>query len=318
MGRKEGRENRVTLRARSRREPLERAWRRQGGLGPLVLGALALCGFAIFSACAESGPRTEPEGYQRTAAVEGADELLGAESCDSCHGHQPAPRHHSDCESCHGSGQRHLTNVMDSAGIRFPANADCLGCHETGHRGLLAWAMSEHQRAGLLCADCHDPHNGEPFHVRVASQLARNILPHARPDTRLCVSCHTEIATRLNLPSHHPVREGMLGCTDCHGPHEARAIRLGEQTAQCTACHQAQAGPFVYEHTPVAEDCGHCHVPHGASADNLLSSNQPGACVYCHTIAEVGATHDPQAFVTRCTDCHAAVHGSTADPHLRR
>jgi hypothetical protein len=28
--------------------------------------------------------------------------------------------------------------------------------------------------------------------------------------------------------------------------------------------------------------------------------------------------HDPQAFVTRCTDCHHAVHGSFADPHLRR
>jgi predicted CXXCH cytochrome family protein len=110
----------------------------------------------------------------------------------------------------------------------------------------------------------------------------------------------------------------MVACTDCHAPHEAREIRLGEKTAECAQCHQAQAGPWVFEHTPVVEDCGYCHVPHGASASPLLTATQPGACVYCHTVAEMGATHDPQAFVTRCTDCHGAVHGSYADPHLRR
>ena len=222
----------------------------------LVWSAFAVCGVIAFFACARGGPESAPEGYRRTAAVEGANSVLGSENCNLCHGHQPAPRHHSDCETCHGSGERHVQNVMDSRGIRFPANRDCLDCHETGHRGMLAWEFSEHQRAGLLCADCHDPHNGEPFHVRIASEVTHNILPHARPDTRLCVGCHADVASRLNLPSHHPVREGMLGCTDCHGPHEAQKIRLGAQTAQCTQCHQAQAGPWVYEHTPVAEDCG--------------------------------------------------------------
>jgi DmsE family decaheme c-type cytochrome len=235
-----------------------------------------------------------------------------------CHGHQPIPRHHLDCESCHGSGQRHVQNVLVATGVRFPANADCLHCHETGHRGLLAWELSEHQRAGVLCSDCHDPHNGEPFHLRPASDPTRNAFPHAGAGTTLCVGCHAEVASELSLPSHHPVREGMVACTDCHAPHEAREIRLGEKTAECAQCHQAQAGPWVFEHTPVVEDCGYCHVPHGASASPLLTATQPGACVYCHTVAEMGATHDPQAFVTRCTDCHGAVHGSYADPHLRR
>ncbi len=277
----------------------------------------SIAGLVVFS-CARGVREGPPEGYRRTAAVEGATAMLGSQECDTCHGHQPAPGHHSECETCHGSGERHVQNVMDTAGIRFPSNRDCLDCHQTGHRGLLAWDLSEHQRAGLLCTDCHDPHNGEPLHVRVASETTRNILPRARTDTQLCVGCHAEVASRLNLPSHHPVREGMLGCTDCHSPHEARKVRLGAKTAQCTQCHQAQAGPYVYEHTPVAENCGYCHVPHGATADNLLSANQPGACVYCHTVAEMGATHDPQAYVTRCTDCHSAVHGSFADPHLRR
>ncbi len=279
---------------------------------------VSVSGFAVFFACARSGPLEEPKGYHRVAAIEGAGEPLGASTCMTCHGHQPAPKHHLDCESCHGSGRRHVENVLAPVGIRFPANGDCLACHETGHRGLLTWELSEHARAGLLCADCHDPHNGEPFHVRSESEVTRIVLPAARPSTRLCVGCHSDVGAQLNLPSHHPIREGMLGCTDCHGPHDANATRLGEETARCTQCHQAQAGPWVYEHTPVAEDCGYCHVPHGAAAEYLLVASQPGACVFCHSVAEMGATHDPQAYVTRCSDCHGAVHGSYADPHLRR
>jgi predicted CXXCH cytochrome family protein len=77
-------------------------------------------------------------------------------------------------------------------------------------------------------------------------------------------------------------------------------------------------GPWIYEHAPVSEDCGFCHVPHGSTADSLLEVNQPGACVSCHTLAESGAVHQPWAFTTACTDCHGAVHGSFTDPHLRR
>lgn len=288
-----------------------------------IHGALLVCGLvasalaAAFFACA-GGPSLDSQDYHRTAAVEGAHALLGAERCDTCHGHQPAPRHHSDCESCHGSGERHVQHVMSDDGIRFPANRDCLACHETGHAGLLNWSSADHQRAGLLCADCHDPHNAEPWHARVVVGVPVDVLPNARPGTRLCVSCHADIAARLNLPSHHPVREGMVGCNDCHRPHESQTTRLGEQTAQCTQCHQSQAGPWIYEHTPVVEDCGYCHEPHGSANRVLLTASQPGACVFCHTVAEMGATHDPQAYVTRCTDCHGSVHGSYADPFLRR
>ena len=69
---------------------------------------------------------------------------------------------------------------------------------------------------------------------------------------------------------------------------------------------------------PAAEDCAHCHVPHGASTDDLLETSQPAVCISCHTLSTSGAVHDPWAFTTRCTDCHNAVHGSYTDPHLRR
>jgi DmsE family decaheme c-type cytochrome len=127
------------------------------------------------------------------------------------------------------------------------------------------------------------------------------------------------VASQLNLPSHHPIREGMIGCTDCHKPHENRRVTLGARTALCTSCHEDHAGPWIFEHPPVAEDCTLCHSPHGTNSDNLLATSQPGACISCHTVP-LGHANDSSSLArhSTCTDCHGAVHGSYADPVLRR
>ena len=257
----------------------------------------------------------------RSAPVEGATEKVGAEECVTCHedvaGHAPAPTYHADCESCHGPGDLHYDSE-ELAHIRFPSNADCETCHDTGHRTLLGWTRSEHNRSNVFCTDCHAAHEREPWNLRRPGAVARAISPHAGDVTRLCSTCHPEVAASFALPSHHPLREGMLGCTDCHAPHGERIPALGAATALCAGCHQDYAGPWIYEHAPVTEDCGYCHAPHGASSRALLATNEPGVCISCHTVAESGAVHDPLAFATRCSDCHSAVHGSYADPHLRR
>lgn len=258
--------------------------------------------------------------YHRTAAVENAGELVGTEECGVCHddvqGQAPAPEYHEDCEACHGPGELHSESEMPGD-IRHPSNDDCANCHETGRRTLMAWSTSQHARSGVICSDCHNPHNREPLNIRKANKVQNAILRHTSGTTQMCASCHPDVAASMNLPSHHPMREGMLGCTDCHQPHRDSRKTLGARTAMCTGCHQDHAGPWIFEHAPVAEDCSYCHTPHGSSAEALLETNQPGACVVCHTVAESGAVHDPYAFVTRCTDCHNAVHGSFADPHLR-
>jgi DmsE family decaheme c-type cytochrome len=282
------------------------SWRVVVGLGVVLM------------ACVSNWPTVPPQPYHRTTPIEGA-ELVGTDECLVCHedidGHAPAPAFHEDCEACHGSGSLHAESE-EPADIRHPSDGDCLACHDS-RRSHLAWTGADHARGDVSCSDCHQPHNQEPKQIRQVATGAA-LVRHAGATTQLCASCHVDVASRLELPSHHPISEGMLDCTDCHAPHASRVSQLGPPTEQCASCHQDVVGPWIFEHTPVAEDCGYCHAPHGAVAEALLETPQPGACVSCHTLAQLGATHDPSAYVSRCTDCHSAIHGSYTDPILRR
>ena len=286
----------------------------QGGLALLAILAIAL-------ACESSWKPPEPTGHRRTGSVPEAGAHIGAEACSDCHasfaGHFLASDDHGDCESCHGPGQLHAHTAL-ARDIAQPGNDRCESCHQIGHRTLMGWTSSRHAASGVLCSDCHATHDRELLLVRPVGTLEASMLPSAGTITRMCSSCHAEVVARFDLPSHHPMREGMLECTDCHEAHGETSISLGPDTGMCTSCHQEVAGPWVYEHAPVSEDCGHCHAPHGASDDFLLEIPQPASCISCHTIPISGAIHDPWAYTTRCTDCHNAVHGSYTDPILRR
>ena len=276
---------------------------------------------AALLACVGKWSAPRLAGYHRTEPISGAGSEIGAAQCYDCHDsftdHFVANDAHSNCEACHGSGELHAYTARASD-IRYPASEDCAACHQTGSKTLLGWSTSVHARSNVLCSDCHNPHNRELWNLREANELGTTVLRHAGATTRMCASCHAEVSAQLNLPSHHPIGEGMLGCTDCHGAHESRRRTLGAQTNRCVSCHQEFAGPWIYEHPPVNEDCGYCHEPHGASADYLLEASQPAVCISCHSLPIAGAVHQPFAFTTACTDCHNAVHGSYADPHLRK
>lgn len=274
-------------------------------------------------ACVATWTPPAPVGWHRTAAVgeEGDNYPIGAGECTACHedvqGHAPAPEYHADCESCHGMGGLHFESE-EPGDIRYPSNADCESCHDTGHRTLMAWSSDPHARSGVLCSDCHASHQRDVALLRRVPATQATLSRHATPKSQLCGSCHADVASRFRLPSHHPVGEGMLDCTDCHRPHQSMEASLGADIQRCTSCHQDVSGPWIHEHGPVAEDCSACHVPHGASNDALVEPGEPGVCIQCHSIALSGAVHEPWAFTNRCTECHSAVHGSFADPYLRR
>ena len=89
----------------------------------------------------------------------------------------------------------------------------------------------------------------------------------------------------------------------------------------CLACHAELRGPFLWEHAPVVEDCGTCHVPHGSNQPALLARRAPQLCQGCHSsVGHRSFAQTPEdlaagragAFLlaNACLNCHFAVHGS--------
>jgi DmsE family decaheme c-type cytochrome len=221
------------------------------------------------------------------------------------------------CEGCHGDGTRHMEEG-DASLIRTFTSAEdyqaCVSCHSS--KGLAEWSASTHAMEEVGCDDCHSIHS------------ASNPLDG-------CKGCHAAVYAELQLPSHHPVREGKMTCVSCHDPHAATEAQLKSDHMRlndtCFGCHQDKEGPFIFEHPPVVEDCRLCHTPHGSVANNLLTANEPMLCYQCHEPhfhaalvspegpVDVGGTEyeNPHgatgmniAFTTACSQCHHAVHGS--------
>jgi DmsE family decaheme c-type cytochrome len=205
---------------------------------------------------------------------------------------------------------------------QFGSAVLCLNCHED--RQFDEWAFSSHNTAGLNCASCHSAHQA----VDAGAGFAKQDVPE------LCYECHSDVRASFYMPSHHPVKEGKMSCLDCHAPHGGDVALVHESSGRelCFSCHGEMEGPFVYEHQPVNEDCQICHSPHGSVADNLLVENEPTLCLNCHdmhfhaTVEGVDGAftipRDPsrngestpdgwkRGFLTKCTQCHTAVHGS--------
>lgn len=261
----------------------------------------------------------------------------GADGCLRCHkeeamqhifrtphgqGADPdAPFASLQCESCHGPRGRHPRkddeggrNIIGfgSAAVTPVAeqNAMCMSCHTT-HLGY-GWEGSAHARNDIACADCHNVH--EP--------VDKVSLRQAQPE--VCYSCHQEVRAQLFKPYAHPVRQGLMTCTDCHSPHSSAGDSLlarNNTNELCYSCHAEYRGPVLWEHAPVSEDCGTCHDPHGSIHPAMLEQRAPLLCQSCHS--QQGhpsvawgpgglANGSPSPFVLNgaCLNCHSQVHGS--------
>jgi DmsE family decaheme c-type cytochrome len=176
------------------------------------------------------------------------------------------------CEACHGGGSLHVDAGGDGKILKFgellpeESAAICAKCHTSGK--LMDWTHSEHALADVGCIDCHTIHGGGKYALK-------------QQEPELCYSCHQEQRAKANFPSHHPIKEGKMGCSSCHNPHgKLQTEELARDL--CLGCHARYQGPFVFEHAPVQEDCSICHDPHGSVANNLLKQNEPFLCLQCH------------------------------------
>lgn len=236
-----------------------------------------------------------------------------------------------DCESCHGPGSLAIAGLTSEKiaadkqnGIRttcdydklidiknLPAGARsliCLKCHSSHALfNLHNWPASVHAQSDVSCSECHPIHAGPDLTTR----------PGDVPG--MCFGCHPDKQAQFHLPSHHPVGTRMF-CNDCHEPHGGildSHLRGATPKEVCVRCHRDKGGPFLYEHADNNDDCLTCHRAHGAVNRHLLRQPEPFLCLQCHTghrmIDSTGGPISAErkgAFYTRCTDCHAMIHGS--------
>ncbi len=275
-----------------------------------------------------------------------AADFLGDKKCAECHDDVSAkfagsahetymhaaglPTDKQGCEACHGPGALHIreenAQVISYKSISAKEVADaCLRCHgdliKKPH-----WRSESHARAGVSCVSCHQIHpkdkpnlvGGEigPINKQVfAATKDSNPLLKADEPT-LCNNCHKPEVMKFRKNSHHPIPEGRMLCSDCHSIHPTNSDRLKVATtkSKCVSCHADIAGPFAFEHDPVAgwmgSGCNECHDPHGTQNPALLKTFSRGLCAQCHT--DKLANHHPGH---SCWDagCHIAIHGSNSD-----
>lgn len=255
------------------------------------------------------------------------------------HGNRADPRA-PNCQSCHGESAGHQKDpggvhpeIVFATKSRNVSSADdrntaCLACHQSDSKRS-HWDGSTHQTRDVACVSCHLIHT------------AHDDVRDKRTQPEVCFSCHKEQRTQINKPSHHPIPEGKMGCSDCHNPHGSVGPKLMKRDSvneTCYTCHMEKRGPFVHTHEPVAEDCSNCHNPHGTTAENLLKARPPFLCHTCHTphggqVAQLGGQGQPSSLLSGitsgksginytmargCVNCHTQVHGtnnpSTTNP----
>lgn len=293
-------------------------------------------------------------GYQAASprpSLRGTSNNLGAVApgtCYRCHWDMREFQQIAGPHQIGGPNGFNCTTCHDPHGkIREESRTDlCLRCHGQG-APVMAWHTSTHATQGTACTDCHNPHPRTDV-ARVVNishtQVRRpRRMPMSVDEPEVCYKCHPKIYGRNAMPSHHPIKEGKMVCSDCHDAHGQAEGNLKEVSLNlvCYKCHADKQGPFAYEHPPVTENCGYCHEPHGTVANNLLRQPTTFVCLRCHSghrggpsfhdfgplpdlVADSGPFRVPDAdrptvqasFYTDCTQCHNQIHGSDVPtPH---
>jgi DmsE family decaheme c-type cytochrome len=304
----------------------------------------------LFGVALTLGALAAPAQSQQTAAPQQAVAQASVQTCLTCHGGDPkvtailqspmavmgdprTPFAQGGCESCHGDASAHLAGKAMFPSVVFVGphkspvevrNQVCQGCHQ-GDPMVINWTGSSMQRAGVACTDCHTAHAAKDPVMVKATQA------------EVCFTCHASQRADSFKYSHHPVREGLVACSDCHnpmgGPGDTKGLKEFTVNETCYNCHAEKRGPLLWEHQPVRENCMNCHTPHGSNEPRLLKARMQFLCSTCH--AAETANHSGGAFggarsvpprggpgnlsfnsalanQRACVNCHSEIHGSNS------
>lgn len=220
----------------------------------------------------------------------------------------------------------------DIPGAEFVGSENCSQCHEnitkSFHTATHAQLVANSVNASEMgCESCHGPGS---LHEQSGGAPHTIINPGKSPET--CFRCHLDKRAEFRLPTHHPVLEGGITCSDCHDPHKGPVVKGGgtsilAENETCFQCHSAQRGPFVFEHEASREGCLTCHKPHGSVNPRMLTERNQTLCLKCHFQEQTSpgkiviGGRDHTSFLNRGTcwtaGCHEAVHGSHVNSSLR-
>lgn len=246
------------------------------------------------------------------------------------------------CQSCHGDATEHVASrgkkpVVGDKQAKGNTAAQkseaCMSCH-AGNRQLGFWEAGKHAQNDVSCSSCHN------IHGKATNPIAQPYSTTSRTiEADTCGTCHKQVRNATMKPSHHPILEGKVKCSDCHNPHGALTqamVKHESVNQQCFSCHADKRGPFMFGHPPVEENCLSCHTPHGSSHGKLLNEKVPNLCQDCHVQgrhptayygqnqAWIGGNGQPVTtpstrFVSRsCLNCHNSIHGSNAPTNRGR
>jgi DmsE family decaheme c-type cytochrome len=274
-------------------------------LGPLVLACLLLSGATVLVSAA---PAPEECATCHEEVVSSFGKTVHGRTFNS--GQHKA----ANCNSCHVGAAEHAASGGETKPLSLEkgdrAAEPCLSCHEGTKQAH--WQGSGHQLAGVACASCHDVHK----HFGGTPQK-KNPVGGAGEITRKCLSCHGGQRAALHQRSSHPLRDGQMECTSCHNPHGTsgeKMLRGASVNELCYSCHQNLRGPFLWEHSPVREDCLTCHRSHGSNYPQLLQARVAQLCQSCHQQGRhqtiPGVPNSIWNSNNSCVNCHSQVHGT--------
>jgi len=245
--------------------------------------------------------------------------------------------------SCSTTTTRTILAPPSIPGATYVGSSECATCHEDITRDFSTATHARLKAPGdnakdAGCESCHGPGS---LHVASGGGVHTIVNPGKSPNA--CFQCHLEVRSRFELPYHHPVLEGKMGCSSCHNPHKGSAVKGGEtsgmqsvvgggtallsQNETCFQCHTDKRGPFVFEHQALREGCVVCHSPHGSVNQRMLNERNQTLCLKCHFqqqtdpgqifISDVNHSSFLQRGTCWSAGGHEEVHGSQVSGGLR-
>lgn len=223
--------------------------------------------------------------------------------CEACHVDKDVQKHTYDlvvpkpelCSHCHTRSERSVVH-------KPVTDKECDKCHDPHGSNYTLQLLGD--PSGTLCFPCHKPEEyGGLRHVDgkvefvgacdVCHESHSSWMPRLLPKEvqQLCMHCHEDLRSRLELigRSHAPVTEGR--CLDCHDAHTTEhpgQLREGAP-GLCYTCHDhdnirklAETAPVVHGAMTTVESCNACHAGHGSVLQALLAKPQKSLCLSCH------------------------------------